>query len=510
MKKKLIGYLLISIVTFYGFGQSREFLNVVNMRQQSGGAIYKNDVVSGYYFFYSIGSATKGKKTFILSILDENLNDVNTKTFEEGKKTFLIDGNFNGENIVLKFYDRKARKMSYLYFDTRGELLKRDDLDFVPGGMTVVNNDGFVDYLKEYYDQSYSIRFLPTVDSTANNAINPWYKTFDPPAKNVAFADYLCTANNLIVNMVSIKRTRTGTKINFRLQGIDYQTGEEAFNIDLQDSYNNQPLKAYFNEEKQTINLIGLFYSPDVKALKDNGSGLFNYEINLSGEILDKQYLFWTREFREYMEIDNSGMAVSEERKGFLYFHEILRHEDGSIIAIAEQYRKAADAAGIALNVAGALLGGGASASTTKIQVYDMAIFHFNSDFSIRDVRFIPKTKSNITLPSGYDFTNVHLLANYVRAIGGFDYLYTTQNDQEGTTSITYLDYEKVEGEPRQWAFNAATLYDGEYTMDKLKIGRPSDAKNLAILPGKPGNVVVVEYNKEEKSLSIYLEKINY
>ncbi|MEQ9232439.1 MAG: hypothetical protein RIF46_17285, partial [Cyclobacteriaceae bacterium] len=356
----------------------------------------------------------------------------------------------------------------------------------------------------------YKVRYFPNAEP--DGTLGPGWMYISPEIKkSFSSSDLLCTTEDMIINLVSTRRSVSATKISFEIQGLSIDKGEERFKVSLNETYNNQPFAAYYNKEKGTINLLGLFYSPDVKALKDNGLGLFNHEISLSGEILDEKYLFWTNEFRDFMKISDDGMALTEDQKGFLYFHKIIKHEDGSIVAVAEQYQKKIDGAGIALNIAAVALGGGASASTTKIQIYDMVLFHFNPDFSIRNVEFIPKTKSNFTLPSGYDFTNVHLLAKYVKAFGGFDYLFSTQNETDGTTSIAYLDYEKrTEGPGKQWVFHAVTLYDDEFTKDKIEIGRPTDAKNIRILPGKPGNVVVLEYLKEEEAFNVYIEKINY
>lgn len=514
MKKTVPFVVALLMLSSLCLGQSRTFSNTLGLRLKGAGAIQQNQEVSGYYYFYSLGKASKGKRTFILSILDENLQDVNTITLNEGKRTELLQGLYNGQHIIIKLYDRSTAKLHYLYFNSKGELLEREDVGYTLGTLEEVNNQAFVDYLAgdAYgYWREFVLRHLPSggVDTGDNSQ---WVKTFKPSPKNrVVFPAYLCTAGDVLVSLLSNRKTRTGKKVHFEIQGVNLKTGEEVFRKPIQDNYTNQPIKAYYDEEKKTIHLLGLFYGPDTKVLNDNGLGLFNHTLSLEGELIDQKNLFWTKDFRDFMSIDNKGMAQSEERKGFLYFHEIVKHEDGSIVAIAEQYRRVASAAGIASNVLSAALGGGASASYTKIQVYDMAIFHFNEDFSVRDVKFIHKSKSNIALPAGYDFANVHYLANYVKSIGGFDFQYSTQNLEEGTTTFTYMDYEKLpSSNGKQWVFHGVTLYDGELSSDQISIGKPSDVRNLNILPGKPGNVVITEVNKEEKSFQVYIEKINY
>lgn len=511
MKFKLIVIVAIMVIASDAFAQSRRFDNLLDLRVNNAGVIQNAGEVSGYYFFYSLGSAKKGMKQYVLQILDENLQDVNTTTLEESKRTMLVEAQYNGKNILMKMWDMKFKKMSYLSFNTRGELVNRQEVDapLGSGNMYGVNDDGFVDYFKEYKSKAYATRFIPNYGE--GEKPTGWRIGSPEIKKNTAYGNLLCVSDDMILTLVSNKRSATSARIEFEIQAIDIQTGKEVFRTPLKENYNSQPFLGFYDEQKGQFNIMGLYYDPETKALKDNGIGMFNYTMTKSGEIIDRKHLAWTNEFREWVKIDNDGKLMSEDQKGFMYFHNIVRHEDGSIVAVAEQYQKVADAAGIALNVLSAALTGNTAASNTKIQVYDMVLFHFNPDFSIKGVQFIPKTKSNITIPEGYDFVNVHLLTEYVKSIGGFDYLFTTQNKQEGTTTVAYLDYIKREdGNPRQWVFNATTLYDDTFTADKLNIGRPSDAKNMLILPAKPGHILVIEVVKEDESVEMYLEKINY
>lgn len=506
--------ILLLLLVNSAFSQVRLYSNITKLRLKDSGVIWESEEVSGYYFFYSIGKAVKGKRTYILNILDENLQDVNTITLHEGKRSRILESKFNGKDIIVKLFDTsRSMQLHYLFFNTKGELIDRkteklsSDAAISLGRMETINESGFVEYRKEYpYDKEFMIDYLPNSDAkNLKVQSEAWKRIFKPndPKKERSYCEFLCTTDSAIINLISNKSTRSIGTINFEIQAVDLVNGEQVFRKGLNDTYNSQPLKAFYDEVTELINIIGLFYSPEVKALKDNGLGLFNYQMDLEGNIVSRKNLFWTNEFRKYLNVDNKGMVTSD-RRGFLYFHEIVKHSDGSIMAIAEQYQKVADGLGIAMNVIGAAMGGGASASTTKIQVYDMAIFHFNPDFTIRNVSFIPKAKSDVILPAGYDFTNVHLLANYVKSVDGFDYLYTTQNHADGTTSIAYLDYEKRSEESRrQWVFHTSTIYDGALTNDKIEVGTPSETKSLRIFPGKPGNIVVSEYDRTQKSLRI-------
>ena len=174
------------------------------------------------------------------------------------------------------------------------------------------------------------------------------------------------------------------------------------------------------------------------------------------------------------------------------------------IIAIGEQFRKAASGLGIAAMV----LSRGATTSLTKMVVEDLVMFQFSSDFVLEDVKIFDKHKSGVELVVGAGLIPTAKLGLLVDALGGFDYYYTQKLDGNEAFTVGYVDYERIKGEKNKYIFGAITYADGDYTTDKVDLS--SDATSLRVAPAKEGYIMISEYYKKAKRLDVRLEKINY
>ena len=509
--------LIVSCMTICpgAWSQSRTFENIQRTTMRSSGTILENNEISGYYILYDMDKAKKGNRTYLLEILDENLDRFKTTTLEEGKSVYLTESVFNGEAIMLKFVDMKQKRLIFMAYSKGGDLLSKTEKELTKretrlygimvnaqtegNALNVIDGKGFVDYGMDDNGKKYVINYMPSDPEKKG-----WRKR-SMNMKEIENAGFLCSSNDYVYSLVAKRPSLRSTKVQFAVTAHDIEIGVKAFETGLNSSkYSAQPMSGYFDEKTQLLNVIGIYYEPGVKQIKDNGLGLFNYQINFEGKIVNEKYLSWAQDFRKYVKVDNKGRISNENRNGFIYFHRIVQNPDGSIIAIGEQYKKTADAAGIAV----AALGG--AASTTKVVIQDMVVFHFTKDFNIAGVEMVEKSKSNFILPQGYDFMNIHLLSNVVKANGGFDYSFCSQNKRDESTSIGYVDYERKKGARNEFVFGALTYYDGQFSKDKIPLGKPRDKDWIRVLPGKPGYVMLLEYSKKEKTLESRLERINF
>jgi hypothetical protein len=55
--------------------------------------------------------------------------------------------------------------------------------------------------------------------------------------------------------------------------------------------------------------------------------------------------------------------------------------------------------------------------------------------------------------------------------------------------------------------FNSITYNEGKVTTDK--INTKSDASRTAVLPGKQGQVLILDYYRKAKRLDVHFEKLN-
>lgn len=509
---KLLCCLLFCFVHLFLSAQVRTFSDISKLDFRNSGAIYEDRAVIGYFFYYSFGKAKRGKQNFVLRIVDENLQDVNSETILEYKHTRVVGGFFNGKFICIKLYEDYLEQLTLLFFDKKGTLISKIIRKTDSPGAIYPIEDGFVNYTAFRNSGDYTVEFFRNPGSEGDEFQGMWtYHFKNDKMRQESYADYMCIKDNLLVSITSNKPSKSSNKEYFKILGLDLSSGQNVFETSIDDQYQAQPLAAFYNDQSNQINVVGIYFAPDAKIEKENGLGLFDFSLSMEGDVEEKKYLSWTNEFRQYLTVDNNGIVSTREQNGYLYFHDIIKNPDGSIIAIAEQYRRTIDGVGVAMNILTVAVGGYSSTGMTKMVVGDMVIFRFNPDFSIRSVDFMDKTKTEINLPSGYGVANIHKMSKYIKSIGGFDYLFTSMGTDGGLTSIAFIDHEKpAEGGKKEWVFNTANFYEDKLVRDRIPLGRTRDMNFRVIYPAKPGSILLADYDRSEKTLHVYLEKINY
>ena len=121
-----IGLCLTIFTTKDSVAQTATIEDVFSIRLRSSGIIRDNDGIKGYYFFYKKEKVDRKTNTYILQIIDENLNEVAKKEITDTRQLVLQSGTYNGDVIMLKFFDYKKSELSYRSFTKEGELVKTD------------------------------------------------------------------------------------------------------------------------------------------------------------------------------------------------------------------------------------------------------------------------------------------------------------------------------------------------------------------------------------------------
>ena len=176
--KRLLCVTVVVLFTTSAFTQSRNFLDITKLDMQNSGVITKERDVIGYYMFYSIGKVKKGQRNFALRILDENLNDVNSITFLDSKTQNLQGGLFNGENILMRFYDARNNIATYKFFDMGGNNIAEEKKPVFydnPGGLYAVPGHGFANYITDFRNDNYTLEFF---SNPLDGHSNSWLYTF--------------------------------------------------------------------------------------------------------------------------------------------------------------------------------------------------------------------------------------------------------------------------------------------------------------------------------------------
>lgn len=514
----MLAIMLLQMAAQPVLAQSVSFEDVIGIRVRNMGVIRKGNEVTGYYLFYAVDKAEKGKVNYLLKILDNNLEQVASKSITDDKGVILRECAYNGSTIMLKFQQTNGKEKNFIFrqYDMTGE---RRSLKNMPVGeldyeievaaqleegalqptLIAVPGKGFVNYTadteKGKNSQAiYRVNFFPDDTQTAKE-----WKYASKENSEFYESAYFMTCNDKVLLSTIVKRkNRLSKDIEFFIHGIDLNTGRRLFETSVEDSkYAISIINGEINGD--SIQLYGLYYDKDAKVSKDKSLGLCSITIDMKGKAGKRRYISWAKDVSKFLPANEKGKI---EDIGYLFFHKFIRANDGTVFGIAESYRKAASGLGIAVTI----LGG--EASVAKMVIEDFYLFQFTPDFKIKDVRIIEKNKSSIQLHSGMASLSQQILAVYLNYWGCFDYSFTQQNSDNSIFSVGYLDYEVRKDEKDGWIIGTLNYADNEWVNDKIRIS--SYATNFNIMPAKPGYVVVYEYFPKAKKFDFRLEKLNF
>lgn len=491
--------------------QKVSFDDVLTIELKNMGSIIKNNEVTGYFMFYKVDKVDRKNNAYLLRILDANLNEVSSDKITESKYFSLKEASYDGQSILLKFFDLKDKQVVFYQYDQNAKVkmkktfpLSKQEIQMASMqnseeiksfSLFDLENKGFLNYsVVKNKDLGYEIRFFPEAGEKG------WVYKSNPESKNYDVASYLAANDQVVFSAISSRPGVMSKKITYMLLGVDLNTGKKVFEKPLVDSkYKLQVMNGYTDETSGNIVLFGLYYDDDEKIGKDQSNGLFAVTLDNKGEYVGKKFISWEKDVSKVLPVNERGKIKDV---GYLFFHNIFKTADGKVFAIGEQYRKAASGWGIAANVLG---GGNSNVGMAKIVVEDLYVMQFSADFTLESVKVFDKTRNDIEMPGGSEYVSPQLLAYMVKAYDGFDYSFTQMNKDKSVYSVGYLDWSR---NAKSMIFGAVTWADNEFSTDQLKL--KTEASSLRVFPGKPGYVMVSEYFRKQKKLETRLEKINY
>ncbi|MGN6645186.1 MAG: DUF6770 family protein [Cytophaga sp.] len=509
MKKIFMGA-LICFLSYSALAQKKTINNIQKMSLSNINYIMKDNVVTGYVMLYRVEKVDKANYSYLLSILNSNLEETASKTIIESKSLTLCEADFNGESVLLKFLDNKNSILKYYCYDLNTNLIFQKELPCSAMNKTTlsyyansesgvefstvvsIENSGYVDYnIVKNKSAGYQISFF------SSDGKKTWSVDSDVNSKNLELASFLEQNENILLSIVNSRPSLLSQDMTFTVLGIDIAAGKQIFNVGLDDATHKlQPLEAYFDKTTNEIKIMGLYFNPQDNIIKDLSKGMFNIALTLDGKIKSSSYVSWQEGLSKYFKVKDSGKIAD---LGYFYFHNIIKLNDGSFYAITEQYRKKLDGVGMALSNDGV---------PCSIVMEDMYIMEFTPDFKLKDVTKFDKTVSKYYFDKE-GMVDAQTLAAIVKSAGGFDYQYSLSNKDQSRFFVTYLDL--VKDESGKYEFELRYIIKGinePYSTDKIQL--TSSTKYIKALAGKPGYVMIFEYNKKLKSVDLRLEKINY
>ena len=512
--KKLAFAALLVLGALYVQAQkvSIEGVRFASLRQSS--AIKEGSEVKGYYFFYVSDKIDKKTNEYTLRIMDDNLKVLKDIKFTDSKYVSILESSFNGTDLIFLLYNDDERTFEYQVYGADGkkkyvynrQLSKREEnylrQSYLAGneenaykGLFPLEGKGFISNMPSTEDKDMTFQ----LDFFSTQKKKQWSYIPTAGAKRF-YGDYLGTHNGVVyLEVLKYARIMDQTPESVMI-GLDLETGKQLFEIPTDKSkYKFYPANMIvLNDGKSYI--FGEYFNPNANIMKDKSLGFAFWGIDEKGKILNEKYNSWDLELGKFLNVSSKGKI---DDFGFMYLHNLVQTSDGSLYAVGEGYKKVASALGIITQVASA---GQSGTSVTKLKITDMMLIKFDKDFNVREAKIFIKNDNNFELPAGAAYASTALIGKYIRAFGGFDYNYTQSNKDNSSFTVTYSDY--VRGKDyKGGTFNSISFYDGKITTDK--INTKSDATSSWVLPGKQGQVLMVDYYRKDKRLEAHFEKLN-
>jgi len=483
---------------------------------RSSGTISAQGQIKGYYFLYMSDKIDRHTNEYTLQILDENLNKVNNIVFQDTRKLTLLESAYNGGSLSFLFKNEDSKTLDMKIFDLSGQLKytytrefdKRTD-DLMNQYATQHTDEGMNKNVFDLGEQGF-VSVLPMrdgkqrtyeVDYYSSGEKKQWTYVPNDDDEKYAFAEYLGSTDSLILLGVLKRNSKNGNP-SAHLVGLNFVTKKKMFDIDNANEEYKIQASNISDLKNGSFLLMGTFYDQDQNIAKDFSRGLAIYQISTSGKIMSKVYNTWAGDFARFLPTDRKGKV---EGVGYLYVHKLLRTPENKIFVVGEGYKRQVSAGGIGLTALAALGGGTSTSGVTKIVITDMIIMEFNNQFKVKNATIYDKANNTALAGPESDYVSQHALASYLKAVGAFDYEFTTGELDNSRFAVCYSDYVRS-SDYKGLTFNAIRYNGSKFNTDKIEL--KSKASSMRVFPAKAGSVMIMEYFKKDKKLEFRLEKI--
>jgi uncharacterized protein DUF6770 len=509
MKLKLL-IIFLAFLSLEGLGQdaSKVFDGVKNITIRNVGVIRKNNTIEGYFSFYQFDKVDRKTLLFRLNLMDANLNEIGTKDIQGPKDWELVGSGFDGNNFCFRFWDEKAKTFESKVYDQQANEVSSSTIkvNYRPTGSdyekyrslviqetNIDENNGFIDYVFNDPNEAFIVTYI-------NGATkNSWQKAYEPEGKSkIMMPSYLNANDEMILTGVSrLERGLYNNKTDHSILANSTKDGSVLFDMSMEfgDNY-VVPVNAIFEGDK--IVIVGLNYK-SAKTLTTAPDGMAFIEVDKHGKLLKSNFKTFEESLGKYMAIEDHKLKDGY----YLYFHDIVRTNHNTNVVIAEKFRKAVDAGGVALSLVGA---GG----PIKLQFENMVAIEYDLDGNVLQAVEIPKGKGNTGLfPSYTGFMAPYLLATISDMFGWMDYGYSLKNDDNSEITFSFIDRDRLSPDAKKTDnFGQIKYKDGKFTSDKIPI-KNEKADITHLFPAKSGYVLQMNYFKKDKKLEMDMIKLN-
>lgn len=485
--------------------QQKSLDNITSFKIKNSGALtdVKNDV-DGYYFFYEVDKLKKGMREYAIKLLDKNLNEIATKSYTDNKNTILAQSKFNNQALMFAMLNLKKDQYKLVTFNRQGDKeeeivipMEKKESKWVSaqaklGGFNLlfpIDDKGFLfNSVKDNKKIGYNLRYVPT------DGGNAWEYGSPVESKEIITIDPIQASADYIIALESSKKSQLTKNVNLEVIVLNTNTGEKLFSESF--SRKEDPrlvTNAFVNDQKQIV-ILGEYFDPGDNVLTSESQGLFLKVVDRNGKEIKENKVVWST-IDKYIPMDDG-----KERRGYIYFHDIIRTQKGTFVAIGEQYRKTVSLKGILMN-------GSLGSGMTQLTITNGLFAEFDENFNIQNIKVVEKGKSRVQ--NLVDFGSPQLNAHIIKKFGGFDYQYAQIDEDRDRFYAMFVDYERLKGEKNKTAFKSIIYDNDTFSEDKIYLKNSKRKLFYRALPGKLGHVMLLEYDVKEKTLDIHLEKLN-
>jgi hypothetical protein len=494
--------------------QTYEINDVEYFARRSIKPIKKGRETVGYVILYKTDKADRKNDNFAFELLDEQLKKVNRVKVVLPRKSVLVQSAYNGETLGLMFFDPVKKTYLFKAYDatlklvgstTGGELNKYEVAAYSQMtaeevgayfGIYAVPGKGFVrsgfgedkdKFSVICYDSNFKRKWRYTTPESQKG-----YETFFPSDIN----------DKYVTGFIVRRKTLMSRKFEYYLGVFDIETGKKLVDVSLEDEGDNLSINATNLSDNDEVIVQGEFYDAEDKAGVTRSNGIYFKLVDIkTGKITKENNLGWEKSL--YSLFDAKGKASIEDNYAN-YPMTMIKAPNGHRYIVFEQYKKAADAVGIAVNV----LGG--QASNVKIVVGNLWLLEIDEQFKPVAVKYYEKERTSVGLPPGAGVYGTGFLGMFVKNIGGFDYQFHQQSADFSTFNIAYLNYDREKGEkPKVLVGNIFLAKDGSFNFDEVDITSKKKVYRY-LYPAPNSQLMVVEHDVKAESLTFKLVKLNY
>jgi hypothetical protein len=484
MKKTLLTLFFV-LTTQIIFSQSYKILNSANGKLSNFESLIDGDDLFGYVELRKLDLEDKLTEKYKYIVLDKNMNTICSGEFiQKLVKRKCTNSNYqivynNGHIIFLfeEFFEDRGFmpiRGSYQILNIESNKIVSADLfdkkQTIDVSIPKLNANNYKSYCSSLSDNGFLIQsskifekkglkeYYYAIDFSGKKLWEQVFKTAEAKHEyEYSFFDK--DKNNLILLLT---KSRNDKKVSDHLLILDTKTGKEVSFTDLSnEKYTMRFSSVDVKEDK--IYVLGRFFEKEKRDRvdADESLGLYRRIIDIkSGKILNEDFLQYDK-FKN-PNINENGRIKKE---GYLSFKKININPDGSYFIIAETY-----------------------VDKSRGAMYnELYAFTLDKDFKPTEMKGFDV---NRTRGSKYSFSQ-----ELPNKVGKAYFFYDKNEDKDLELNIL------------KYMYATKTM-----SIDKMKLD--NEKSNINVVRAKTGFIGILEYfknpKKDEKTLEIRLEKLNY